>query len=105
MSSRIDRLLDAEKQAASAVEEAERKARGIRNSIPEQVSAVEDDYRAELENYEKKNLAKLQSELDELGRQLAEKLETEKTALNEKAGILEPRALELIRRAVEGESG
>lgn len=105
MSSRLDSLLSAEKKAETAVEEAERRARGIRTGIPEQVSSIETEYNGELEMYEAKSLEKLQAELDILEKQLDEALKIRKTELESRAPVLAPKALELIRTAVEGESG
>jgi len=87
------------------VEEAQRKARGIRTTIPEEVSSIETEYISELEKYEEKNLSKLQSELDSLETKLQGTLCDRKKELDSRASVLEPRALELIRNAVEGEGG
>ena len=72
MNGRLDSLLAAEKAAGETVEEAERKARGIRTAIPEQISAIEEEYRSEQDKYEKLALEKLDRELEELQAQLDE---------------------------------
>ncbi len=105
MSSRLDSLLSAEKQAETAVEEAERRARGVRTGIPEEVSAIEKEYSEELDMYEEKSLKTLQADLDTLEKQLEEALVKKRTELESKASVLAPKALELMRAAVEGESG
>ena len=105
MNGRLDSLLAAEKAAGETVEEAERKARGIRTAIPEQISAIEEEYRSEQDKYEKLALEKLEGELEELQAQLAEELEKKKRKLDDSASVLAPEALKLLRGAVERERG
>jgi len=105
LNGRLDSLLATEKAAGETVEEAERKARGIRTAVPEQISAIEDEYRSEQEKYEKMALEKLDDELEELQAKLAEDLQKKKRKLDESASVLAPEALKLLRGAVERERG
>lgn len=105
LSSRIDSLLSAEKSALETVEEAERKARGIRNAVPGEVAAIEEEYESELVKFEKKGIQKVDEELEELRNSLQVTLEERKRQLDGDSSVLAPRALELIREAVEGERG
>ena len=102
LSGRVESLLDAEKKALETVEEARRRARGIVNSIPAQVSAIEEEYREELEKYSKKNLADMEKELQKLREIRREELKKGQKTLDESSPVLAPRALELVRSAVEG---
>jgi len=103
LSSRLDNLLSAEKSAMETVEEAERRARGIRTAVPGEISAIEEEYEAELVKYEKKGLETVQEELEELKSSLEGTLSERKKRLEDASTVLAPRALELIRKAVEGE--
>lgn len=105
LSRRLDSLLSAENNALEAIEEAERKARGIRASIPGEVSAIEVEYEDELARYESKSIEKVETELVELKQNLQGSLNDRKTSLETASSILGPRALELLHAAVEGERG
>lgn len=105
MKTRLDSLLEAEKSALEAVEDAERKARGIRTAIPGQISAIEEEYEEELRKYEKISLEKVSEEIEELRSRLDVTLEKNRESLEKGSSVLAPRALQLIRSAVEGEGG
>lgn len=105
LSSRLDSLLASEKTALETVEEAQRKARGIRTAVPGEISAIEEEYEKELALYEKKSLEKVNGELEELKKSLEATLSRRKTSIESASSVLPPRALELIRKAVEGEKG
>jgi len=102
LSIRLDALLTAETKARETVEEAERKARSIRTGIPGEISAAEAEYSNELEKYEKIGMEKVQKELEEMKLELDIKLEKQKKEVDSRASILAPRALELLRKAIEG---
>lgn len=105
LSNRLESLLSAENSAREAVEEAERNARGIRTSIPGEISAIEDEYESELAQYEKKGLEKINMDLQEIRKSLEETLSHRKEKLESASSVLGPRAQQLIRSAVEGERG
>lgn len=102
LSNRLDSLLSAEDIAREAVEEAERRARGIRTAIPGEITAIEAEYSRELEKYEKITMEKVQEELDQKKRELDIKLKQLTQDVDSRASILAPRALELVREAIEG---
>lgn len=102
LSSRLDSLLSAEDKAREAIEEAERRARGIRTGIPGEVAAIEAEYSRELEKYEKISMDKVQEELDQKKHELDVQLKQLIQDVDSRASILAPRALELLREAIEG---
>jgi len=103
LSSRLDSLVSAEKTALETVEEAERRARGIRAAVPSEISAIEEEYESELAKYEKMGQEKVQVELEEYKASLDGSLNQQRTKLEKDSSVLAPKALELLRKAVEGE--
>lgn len=103
MSDRLTQLLAAENSAKEAVEDAERRSREIRTGIPEEAAEIEKEYESELEKYESRGLEKIDEELKHLRSELDETLRKRTEDLDESASVLAPRALELVRQAVEGE--
>lgn len=103
MSDRLNQLLAAENTAKEAVEDAERRSKEIRTGIPEEAAAIEKEYESELEKYESRGLEKIDEELKKLRGELDETLRKRREELDDSASVLAPRALELVRQAVEGE--
>ena len=105
MSNRLNSLLSAEEKAGEAVEEAAREARRIRTGIPAEISAIREEYNSELQKYEEMGMKKVHKELEVQKEKQRIILQEKKDALDSKAGELAPKALELIRSAIEGEKG
>lgn len=105
MSERISTLLDAEEKARETVEAAEREARRIRAGIPAEQAAIEKEYQEELARYREKGDSEVEKELAELQARLARTTDAGKQELSSRAGSLAPRAIALLREAIEGERG
>lgn len=103
MSNRLNSLLSSEEMAREKVEEATREARRIRTGIPVEVSKIENEYSSELQKYEKTGMSKVHNELILLEEKQKVNLEKRKTELDSISGNIAPRAVELIRSAIEGE--
>jgi len=105
VSDRLSSLLSAEEKAQEEVEQAGKEARRLKTGIPATISAIEEDYCSELVRYEETGMQKVREEIAVLTAKLNATLEKGKSSLESRSGILAPRALELIRSAIEGEKG
>ncbi|MEA3266179.1 MAG: hypothetical protein U9P42_04475 [Candidatus Fermentibacteria bacterium] len=103
MSNRLNSLLSSEEMAREKVEEATREARRIRTGIPAEVSKIENEYSSELQKYERNGMGKVNDELVLLEEKQKINLEKRKKDLDSMSGNIVPRAIELIRSAIEKE--
>jgi hypothetical protein len=105
MKDRLNSLLSAEEKAQEEVEQARREARRLRTGIPAAVSVIEEEYISMLENNEEACSQRAREELETLTARLNVILATGKDSLESRSHSLAPKALELIRSAIEGERG
>lgn len=103
MSDRLNSLLSSEEKARESVEEATREARRIRAGISAEVAGIEKEYSLELQKYEEKGISKVHDEIVTLKEKLEVVLKKKEARLDSESGKLAPKALELLRSAIEGE--